>query len=219
MQQTSSSDPIGQHFRWIVDGLRIGVLICDPSGTVVYCNRAAGACLSRNDGIAVRDGRLSVDATPACEVLVAALAAAEGQCEILVRRGKGARPYAVFVHVLVPGFDETGLKLVTIADPDVGHERGGESVRRIHGLTAAELRLADGLLSGLALAEIAGRARITINTVRTQLKQLFAKTETKRQVDLLRLLSASIPVFAQEQGDNLDQPSPAVGADGGRAAP
>jgi DNA-binding CsgD family transcriptional regulator/PAS domain-containing protein len=56
------------------------------------------------------------------------------------------------------------------------------------GFTAAEAQLAQWLMQGLSLAQAAEHGGVTINTVRTQLRSLFDKTQTRRQAELVRML-------------------------------
>ena len=63
---------------------------------------------------------------------------------------------------------------------------------QLFGLTQAESSLAADLLSGLDLREIAERRGRSVNTVRTHLASLMAKTDVNRQSELVRLL-ASLP--------------------------
>ena len=51
----------------------------------------------------------------------------------------------------------------------------------------------DLLCQGLSLDEAAERRGMTINTARSQLKQLFVKTSTSRQSELVRLVLAGLP--------------------------
>jgi DNA-binding CsgD family transcriptional regulator len=55
-------------------------------------------------------------------------------------------------------------------------------------LTAAESRLARGLLEGLTLKEVARRLGLSVQTLRSQLKTVFDKTGAHRQVELITLL-------------------------------
>lgn len=57
-----------------------------------------------------------------------------------------------------------------------------------YAFTPAELRVANGLVAGLSLQEIAADGGVALDTVRSHLRALFAKTETHRQPDLVRLL-------------------------------
>lgn len=55
-------------------------------------------------------------------------------------------------------------------------------------LTPAEQRLAELLAQGLTPENCAARLSVSINTVRTQLRALFRKTDTSRQADLASLI-------------------------------
>ena len=63
-------------------------------------------------------------------------------------------------------------------------------LRRIYGLTRMEAEVASRVVRGMDLSEIAETLGITIHTVRGHLKQLFAKTNTHRQAELVRLILA-----------------------------
>jgi DNA-binding CsgD family transcriptional regulator len=56
------------------------------------------------------------------------------------------------------------------------------------GFTTAEAQLAQWMMQGLSLAQAAERGGVTINTMRTHLRSLFDKTQTRRQAELVRLL-------------------------------
>lgn len=57
-------------------------------------------------------------------------------------------------------------------------------------LTAAETRLAGGLLTGGTLPEIAARTGRSHHTLRAQLRSVLGKTGVHRQTELVQLLSA-----------------------------
>lgn len=61
-------------------------------------------------------------------------------------------------------------------------------LKSIYGLTRAEIRMAEAVLQGLSPAEAASKFGVSVNTTRTQLYSLFAKTDTQRQPELVRLL-------------------------------
>ncbi len=60
--------------------------------------------------------------------------------------------------------------------------------KRAYPLTPAEAKIAIALLQGGDLRGIAAAQRVSLETVRTQLKSVFAKTNTARQADLIALL-------------------------------
>jgi DNA-binding CsgD family transcriptional regulator len=61
-------------------------------------------------------------------------------------------------------------------------------MRQLYRLTPSEARVADRLLDGLEIREIADRLGITLETCRFHLKRVFAKTGTPRQAELIRLM-------------------------------
>jgi DNA-binding CsgD family transcriptional regulator len=60
---------------------------------------------------------------------------------------------------------------------------------RLFGLTPAEARLAGLLVEGQSVNEIAEGLKLSRETVRNQLKIVFAKTGAHRQGELVALLS------------------------------
>jgi DNA-binding CsgD family transcriptional regulator len=70
-------------------------------------------------------------------------------------------------------------------------------MRALYGLTPAEARLADLLLEGCEVREAADRLRTTLETARFHLKRVLAKTGTRRQTELMRLM-LSLPGVVSE---------------------
>ncbi len=60
-------------------------------------------------------------------------------------------------------------------------------VAKTHGLSPAELRVFSSIVAGQSLTEIARSNGVKRETVRTQLKSIFAKTGTASQADVVRL--------------------------------
>ena len=60
-------------------------------------------------------------------------------------------------------------------------------LRKLYGLTQAECRLVREVCSGEPLAAIAKRLQVSENTVKTQLQQVFQKTGTHGQMQLVHL--------------------------------
>ena len=63
-------------------------------------------------------------------------------------------------------------------------------IRQAFGLTEREAQIATLLADGLSLPTIAERLRLGIGTVRNHVKNIFGKTETRRQGELVALLCA-----------------------------
>jgi DNA-binding CsgD family transcriptional regulator/tetratricopeptide (TPR) repeat protein len=84
--------------------------------------------------------------------------------------------------------------LMTAVDAEYPSVELHDTLRARYGLTPAESRLAVGLCGGTPLGSAARALNISVHTARTQLKQVFAKTHTRRQVELVRLLLAGLVV-------------------------
>jgi DNA-binding CsgD family transcriptional regulator len=64
-------------------------------------------------------------------------------------------------------------------------------IQGLFDLTPAEARIAQAIVSGLQVKEIAKRHGVSMGTVRLQVKSVLAKTGTSRQLELVRLLSGA----------------------------
>lgn len=77
---------------------------------------------------------------------------------------------------------------IILLDLDAHPEPSPRTLQRLFGLTAAETQLAVELSRGCNLLDIACSRRLSRTTIRSQLAALFAKTQTRRQADLVALL-------------------------------
>jgi DNA-binding CsgD family transcriptional regulator/PAS domain-containing protein len=183
-----------------LDVLGQAVLLLDETGRVLHANAKAEALLLVADGLASRDGMLQA-ATPALTArLQASLAAVAGaNCALaraaslrLPRPGGGAplaliaAPFRREVHW---SLSRRPTALVCVTDPDAAITVPGLLMLELFGLTGAEAALATNLMAGKDLRDIARERGRSINTVRTQLTSLMAKTGTNRQSDLVKLMA------------------------------
>jgi DNA-binding CsgD family transcriptional regulator len=79
----------------------------------------------------------------------------------------------------------------SIGDPERGPVLHEEKLRKCYDLTHVEARIAPELAHGETITEIARRLGVKANTVRWHVKQILAKTGTRRQAELVRLLLIS----------------------------
>ena len=88
------------------------------------------------------------------------------------------------------------LAIVFITDPMRRQEAPSDLLMRLFGLSSAEGRLLEKLVSGRSVKQAASDLGITGDTARSYLKVIFQKTDTHRQTDLVRLVLSS-PVWIQ----------------------
>ncbi len=82
-----------------------------------------------------------------------------------------------------------GASVVMLVDLDVHLEPNPFMLQRMFGLTMAETRLALQMARGDIPADVARDRRLSRTTVRSQLASVFAKTQTRRQAELVTLLA------------------------------
>jgi DNA-binding CsgD family transcriptional regulator/PAS domain-containing protein len=172
-----------------LDRLRDGVVLVDREARVLFANPAAEALLRANDGLRTEQRAL---ATPrrAETAALRALIAGDGGTLAIARIGQ-----APLGLVIVPMRSEASwlirerpAALVFIADGAAEPVSLAERLRAIFGLTAAQAALAREIARGDGLDAAAERLGITRATARTHLANVFAKTGTRRQAELVRLL-------------------------------
>lgn len=81
---------------------------------------------------------------------------------------------------------------VFLCDPERKIETSETILRDMFQLTSAEARLACALVNGLTIEEASNELGIKLNTSRSHLKKIFAKTHTQRQGEMVRLLTMSL---------------------------
>jgi DNA-binding CsgD family transcriptional regulator/PAS domain-containing protein len=197
----ASSDAV----REVWDRLPRGIIVLDSHARVLAMNRRAHSIVAQRDGLGIAPGGLEA-ATPRQTRQLRALigeaaktSAGEGLGAggaMVLARPSQQRPLEVLVTPLRLAEHVWGVEApavaVFVSDPEQQPELTSDVLRRHHGLTLAEARLAAALAGGVSLRDFADQAEITMNTARWTLKQVFAKTETSRQAELVRLLLSGL---------------------------
>ena len=83
--------------------------------------------------------------------------------------------------------------MVFVTDPERISVAGEDTLRMLFGLTGAEATLTRLLAEGVTLVEAGDRLGVGRETVRKRLKTIFAKTNTHRQAELVRLVLSGTP--------------------------
>jgi DNA-binding CsgD family transcriptional regulator len=170
----------------------LAVLIVDRDGEMRFANTSAEAILRRGDGLTMVRGRLTAtSAEMALSGLLAGAVERHHGGAMAVSRPFGHQPYHVLVAPLAPQSALVGAwqrPLVLISDPERRTPLSADLLAQLFRFTAAESRLAMALLAGAEPAEYATANGVSLATVRTQLRALLAKTGTRRQAELVRLL-------------------------------
>ena len=196
-----------------LDALVAGVYLVARDGRVVYMNAAAECQIRSGNALRIVGNRLLPTDPETRDALLRGIdgiardevetrgsdsfaipdADGAGYVATLLRLDRGSRqslmaPFAASVGVFVQKLTRVPMM-------------PGEAFARLYRLTGGELRVLLALAQGLGGKEAADMLGISEPTVRTHLKNIFSKTGTPRQADLLRLLQSSAPPTARH-GDN-----------------
>jgi len=189
----------------VIDRIPTGALLVDGSGNVVLSNRSAEKILSLEDGFSLRQGRPWLEDQRENRALSELIQesvrehATQGSTtgEVMsVTRPSGRRPFSLMVGPLLaapPGTTtDEARAIVFVADPEGGQVGAAAVLETLYDLTHAEAELVRLIAEGNSLDQVAAIRGVTMNTVRSQLKQVFSKTETRRQGELVHLVLAGV---------------------------
>lgn len=175
-----------------------GVVCLDLQGAILYANERAKRVLANPEGLLERDttltARLAADSRLLRRLISEALPQRGGlrKSGTMAIQRRGKPPLTLHIHpvtLALGGADpELIAALVLIREPDGSLVLDPEAVARTLGLTPTESLVAIQIARGRTIAEIARDSGRSENTVRWTVKNALAKTGSRRQADLVRMV-------------------------------
>lgn len=180
----------------------VAALLVSPGGQVLDIDERSANFLQRGGAIEVRHGHFGAGDPGFNGLLMKAIArvAREDQAETLICPS-GAPTQARYTILLEPSqhgeqtLPGQARNVACLVFP-LGRRRiaSARQLISMFGLSAAEARLARALCHGETLEEYAEAQGVKLPTVKTQLRAVFGKTQTDRQVTLVALISGIPPL-------------------------
>lgn len=185
-----------------LDVFAMGVLVVDSEARADFVNRAAEKIAARKDGLVLgKQGSLSAMLSAETRTLRQLISSVSdggpGGAMNLSRRNRRP-PYSVLVSPFPPPLGECahGSVLVLIGEPSADDGLPEQWLTGICRLSSAELSVCKVLVSGQTADEIAEARQVSVNTVRTQISSILAKTGTQSVRELCVMLGR-VPKIAR----------------------
>jgi DNA-binding CsgD family transcriptional regulator len=185
-----------------MEALSIPAFVCDRAGLVRELTPAAEQLVQSGRGLQLKEGRLHACPTPDARDLDDAIGiAARGHVRpggpllrTVIVRGTDPDVTPIVLDVIslptqATEFRFTPRVLVVARGSKTGVERKAAILQAAFGMTSAESDIALQLCAGKTPENIATARKVTIGTVRAQIKALLPKTGVKRQIELVARLN------------------------------
>ena len=182
----------------------VGMVLIGKSGKTLFISNAAEKMILANDGVRHNDGHLACKSLNETLRLQAAIEHVSNKSDpaqsddfasspviAITRESKRPVMAAIVSHKCQHNDDEDTVAIVYLFDPESGLDNLLLPVCELYHLSPVETRLACLLANGSTLADAAEVMHVKEQTARSYLKQIFVKTDTNRQAELVWLLLKS----------------------------
>ncbi len=179
----------------LLDRFAMGLIVIDDKLHIHYHNQAARGLIDSGASIVSSGGRLAAAQAHHGQAFNRVLRCALGH------NGNACMGAMTLEHATAGAIQVwarplhndrclgSAYAIVTILDLSRPTPAPEPLLKALYGLTAKECLLAAALLNGKTIDQYCESRFISANTARTHLKSIYRKTNTNRQVDLVRLLS------------------------------
>ena len=189
-------------FADTLDGLDAGVYLVDEGGRIVHTNAAGRAILDAGDILYVAARHLAA-CDPQVNQTLREVFAAAGQGDAALGTkgiavpltGKDGERYIAHALPLTTGARRragmayTAVAALFVRKAALAMSSRSEAIGKMFKLTPTELRVLLAIVEVGGVPEVAAAFGVAETTVRTHVSNLFEKTGTRRQADLVKLVA------------------------------
>ena len=175
-----------------------GIIILNAEGTLIYANEEASSIFMQKDGLTITtDGKLKGSDTHQTRQLNLARrtildrSITNKSLALTLTRTSRTHPLRGILSLI-----NSNRILLLISDCDKLNLLSTDTIKSFFGTTQREAEVAQQLINGDTADQIATKMELTPSTVRTYIKRLLAKTGTKKQHELVSLMSR-IPMIKE----------------------
>lgn len=197
-----------------LDRFHIGVFLLSEQGSIIIKNAEADRIIDLHDGLCVGlQDRLKVKVESEQQLLdraiqdAVATSNADGTShgtKTSVYRPSGIDPFLLQVSPLRERGEELGVKLrgaiVFVIDPKNSGVVSTDGMETLFGLTSAEAEVCRLLVEGYSTNDMADIRKVSLETIRKQIRSVLTKTRSGRRADVVRLaLTINLPIDQPNQ--------------------
>ncbi|MDH2325406.1 helix-turn-helix transcriptional regulator [Cereibacter sp. SYSU M97828] len=175
--------------RAVLDAVhRSAAFLSDGVSGIVACNRAMELAFGIREGAPL--SALPFDQDEVASLSGAILRVAGGKAEkVATLRLRSSQTGSPVIVRIAPVVADGPRPLALVQSTELVWPDGFEAaVQEAFGLTLAEVEIVRGISMGQPVRDIAGARGRSVDTVRTQLRSILAKTETHSQSELVRVV-------------------------------
>ncbi|MEH6645947.1 helix-turn-helix transcriptional regulator [Sulfitobacter sp.] len=178
--------------RCTTRALSISIVVVSRTGEIVHDGRGRKKSVGCVSGLNIENNRFvgaAADMSALHLAIMAATSEEKKTSTVSITGGKGGSQ----LLLVMPLVDSSSpLALIMFETEQLDHTKICETFCDTYDLTASERKIARSIIGGLTIAQAAEEAMLSVATARSYMKQIFAKTGTHRQSELISLYYESI---------------------------
>ena len=188
-------------FKSAISRFSHAILVVDRDGDLLFQNSFAADLFDRFEVLRIVDNRLCAVRRVENRALHQAIrdtadlpneSSYEIDKLITIKSKQCEQPFLINIHPLGQIFsikksETVPVVILSVRDPNKPHHPKSCSFSALYDLTPAQSRLSSLLFSGYTLSDAAKSLNVSENTLRSHLKQIYQKTHTHGQMELVHL--------------------------------
>jgi DNA-binding CsgD family transcriptional regulator len=187
----------------VLERLDLGVLVLMPDARLLFANAVATRVLQAGQDLTLLHGCVRPRRAShrhrfehlVHEAALTSIGQGTGAGGFVVLERPEGTPLSLLVspYPTPPGSPghAHGATLIVFSDPDAQTAVPERALAQMFGLSPAQTRLVAALVAGETMADYAEHVGVTMNTAKTQMRQVFLKVGVNRQADLIRAVAAN----------------------------
>jgi DNA-binding CsgD family transcriptional regulator/PAS domain-containing protein len=191
-----------------------GMIALSDDGTIEMANTRAEAMLGDRDGLRRQRGKLLINDKKTAKVLADHLGnlknltgdgLPEMDWNMIARRPSGKPGYQIILGSIklhewnIESRASDRIAIVYLHDLADTSRPTTTQMRDFYNLTAAQAKLAGAIYKGQSVGEAAKELNISINTARTHVRNIYAKTGVNTQTELISLLTSGLKTYGKHK--------------------